>query len=106
MSAAASRAQALLLVGIVAATLEAATLVAWVAGGAHMVTQYQVATVVVEEDEFGDSIERTVMVDQFRFGLLPDKFYDGAILWLVLFGGIGPTALILRSRALRASNPS
>jgi hypothetical protein len=68
-----------------------------------MVTQYQVATVVVEEDEFGDAIERTVMVDQFRFGLLPDKFYDGAILWLVLFGGIGPTAFILRARALRNS---
>ena len=51
----------------------------WGATGAHFATQYQVATKVVEEDEFGDKVEKTVMKDEFRFGLTPDKGYDGAL---------------------------
>ncbi len=67
----------------------------WAASGAKMVTQYQVAVTVVEEDEFGDAIERTVMQDEFRFGLLPDKWYDGAIVWLGLGGGLVGLGVVL-----------
>ena len=57
----------------------------WASTGASVVTQYQVATTEVSTDEFGDEIEVTVMADQFQFGLLPDKGYDGA---LPLGGGL------------------
>ncbi|MFB6350614.1 MAG: hypothetical protein ABEN55_22770 [Bradymonadaceae bacterium] len=63
-------------VGVGSMGLAAVVLVAWLASGAHIVTQYQVPVTVTETDEFGDKIERTVMKDQFRFGLLPDRGYD------------------------------
>lgn len=64
----------------------------WYASGAAMVTQYEVATTVTEEDEFGDAIERTVMTPQFRFGLLPDRGYDSAS---TVGGGLGALGVIL-----------
>ena len=73
--------------------LAAVVLGVWVALGASFVTQYQVAETVVETDEFGDEIERTEMVDQFQFGLLPDRGYDGAApiagFFVVLGAGLG-----------------
>ncbi|MFW5967610.1 MAG: hypothetical protein ACOCV2_08840 [Persicimonas sp.] len=64
--------------GIACFLLAAVVAGVWVAHGAKFVTQYQVQETVVEEDEFGDEIERKEMVDRFRFGLMPDKGYDGA----------------------------
>lgn len=70
-----------------------ATLGVWWAAGSHFVTQYQVAETVIEEDEFGDAIERTEMRDEFRFGLMPDRGYDGAapiaLFFLLAAGGCG-----------------
>jgi hypothetical protein len=63
----------------------------WAALGAAIVTQYEVAAEVVEQDEFGDEVTRTVMMPQFRFGLLPDRGYDGA---LPLAGGFGGLAFV------------
>ena len=51
----------------------------WGATGAAQVTKYQVPKVEVEVDDFGDEVEKTVMVDEFTFGLLPDAGYDGAL---------------------------
>ncbi len=56
----------------------------WASQGAHFITLYEVPKTTVEEDAFGDKVERTKMVEQFRFGLMPDKPYDGA---LTLGGG-------------------
>lgn len=77
----------------------------WVAHGTKFVTQYQVQETVVEEDEFGDEIERKEMVDRFRFGLMPDKGYDGAA---PLGGGLLAVGIALmwldrRKRKKRAS---
>lgn len=63
--------------------LAAAVLVFWLASGARIVTVYQVPQTRVVEDAFGDKVERTKMVDNFEFGLLPDKGYDGALPWIV-----------------------
>lgn len=57
----------------------------WGFSGAPMVTQYEVAQEQTTVDEFGDEITTTEMVEQFQFGLLPDKGYDGA---LPLSGGL------------------
>lgn len=65
--------------GIAAIVIALLVLGYWGLSGASMVTQYQVATVEVNTDEFGDQIETTVMADEFQFGLLPDKGYDGAL---------------------------
>ena len=67
-----------LLAAMISLSLGLAILGFWAISGASMVTQYQVAVTEIEEDEFGDEIETTVMKDQFQFGLLPDKGYDGA----------------------------
>jgi hypothetical protein len=78
---------------------------AWLAEGAHFVTQYQTAQTISESDEFGDVIERTVMVDDFRFGLLPDKGYDAALPYFALFG-VGAIALGgIGVRRRRAATP-
>lgn len=58
----------------------------WVVSGAGLVTQYQVAVTETIEDEFGDAVEQTVLEDQFRFGLMPDKGPDGALPYLGFFG--------------------
>jgi hypothetical protein len=68
----------LLVAGVISFVLAGSVLGVWYAQGATRITQYQVATVEVEQDEFGDEIETTVMKDEFQFGLLPDKGYDGA----------------------------
>ncbi len=75
-----------------------AVLATWVALGAHPITQYQVETIVVEEDEFGDEMERAVMQDEFRFGLLPDKGYDAAAPLMAVFGGLGLVLLFVARR--------
>ncbi len=67
----------------------------WAASGSYFVTQYQVEQTVTETDEFGDEIERTVMEDEFRFGLFPDKPYDGAIVVGGLPLGVGAVLLVL-----------
>lgn len=64
---------------LVSALAAVAILGLWVFSGASLVTQYQVAQTEVIADEFGDEVEITTMVDQFQFGLLPDKGYDGAL---------------------------
>jgi hypothetical protein len=73
----------------------------WQSVGGAMVTQYQVAVTISEEDEFGDVIERTVMQDQFQFGLLPDKGYDAALPWFIGFDLIGVALLIMYLRSRR-----
>ena len=84
--------------------LAALVLVTWVALGASFVTQYQVAQVVVEEDEFGDAVERTEMVDQFQFGLLPDRGYDGALPVALFFMVVGAgLAVVGRKREKEAA---
>ena len=64
----------------------------WGLTGAHVATQYQVATEVTEEDEFGDSVTKTVMKDEFQFGLTPtDKIVDAALplgLGLAVLGSV------------------
>ncbi len=64
--------------GVVCLLVAGVVMGVWYAQGATRITQYQVATVEVETDEFGDEIETTVMKDPFEFGLFPDKGYDGA----------------------------
>jgi hypothetical protein len=81
--------------------LSAGVLGYWQSVGGAMVTQYQVAVTVSEEDEFGDVIERTEMQDQFQFGLLPDKGYDAALPWVVGFDLIGVALLIMYLRSRR-----
>ena len=76
----------------------------WAYSGANMVTQYQVQETVVETDEFGDEIERTRMKDQFQFGLLPDKPYDGAVTLGGLPGGLGVVLILLSVFRARAGN--
>lgn len=75
----------------------------WGATGAAIVTQYEVPVEIEEEDEFGDVVTRTTMIEQFRFGLLPDRGYDGA---LPLGGGAAAIGvaflLVARSRARAA----
>ncbi len=93
----------LLIVGIIFALLETGVIAYWVASGASMVTLYQVPVEVTEEDEFGDEITRTVMQDEFRFGLLPDKGPDAALPWIVLFSSVSITCFVLNSRRSKAS---
>ena len=65
--------------GIILIVLGLGVFAYWGATGAPFVTQYQVAKTTVEEDDFGDQVEKTEMVDEFRFGLMPDKGLDGAL---------------------------
>ena len=52
----------------------------WGASGAHFITLYKLPKKVVVEDDFGDKVEKTVLVDEFRFGLNPgERGYDGAL---------------------------
>lgn len=81
-------------IAIALLVLSAVVFGAWVATGAHFVTQYQVAKTIEEEDEFGDVVERTEMVDEFQFGLMPDRFVDGALPLGGGFGGLGLGLLI------------
>lgn len=64
----------------------------WGATGAEPVTKYKVPKVETTVDDFGDEVEKTVMVDEFRFGLLPDAGYDGA---LPVGGGLGGLGIAL-----------
>ncbi len=82
-------------VGVVFLVVAAGVFGYWQLSGGYFVTQYQVEQTVVEEDEFGGEIERTVMEDEFRFGLMPDKPYDGAITLGGLPGGLAVVLLIL-----------
>ena len=72
-----------------------AVVVAWQVAGGHFVTQYQVEKTVVEEDEFGDEIERSVMEDEFRFGLMPDRGYDAAAPWFGFFFVVGMGLIVV-----------
>lgn len=71
----------------------------WQMQGGSNVTKYQVPVEKEIEDDFGDTEVVTVMQDQFVFGLLPDKGYDGALPWLGLFGGLGVVSVIMAVRA-------
>ena len=64
----------------------------WGATGAEPVTKYQVAQKVTTTDDFGDEVTSLVMKDEFRFGLLPDKGYDGA---LPVGGGLAGLGVVL-----------
>ena len=77
---------------------------AWGAMGAHMITQYEVATTVVKTDEFGDEVERTVMEEQFQFGLLPDKGYDAAAPLAGFFGVLGIVLLVVARRKKKGAD--
>lgn len=95
---ASNKGSTLVIVGILFALLEVGVIGYWVASGASMVTLYQVPVEVTEEDEFGDEITRTVMQDEFRFGLLPDKGPDAALPWMILFSGISVTCFVVNAR--------
>ena len=70
--------------------LAGAVLLYWGLNGAHRITQYQVMETYEEVDpDFGDTITRERLVDQFRFGLLPDRGYDGAAPLALFFGLTG-----------------
>ncbi len=64
----------------------------WGATGAEPVTKYKVLKTKVEVDDFGDEVETSEMVEEFRFGLLPDAGYDGA---LPVGGGLGGLGIAL-----------
>ncbi len=64
---------------VVLLLVSAAVFIIWASMGADMVTKYQTPVSVVETDDFGDRVERTELRDEFTFGLLPDKGYDGAL---------------------------
>ena len=81
-----------MIAGIVLIVLGLGVFGYWGATGAEPVTKYKVPQVVVEEDDFGDKVEKTVMVDEFKFGLLPDAGYDGA---LPVGGGLGGLGIAL-----------
>ena len=80
-----------------------AVMMIWFIGGASMVTQYQVMQTEVVEDEFGDEVEREALVDQFQFGLLPDKGYDGAAPLAGFFAVLGG-GLLFAARRKKASS--
>jgi hypothetical protein len=67
----------------------------WVAAGGHMVTQYSVIKEVEEDDGFGDMVKTTAQVNEFRLGMLPDKPWDGALVWILLLGGVGGAMLVV-----------
>lgn len=90
--------RALSSLSLVGFAIALAGLVAWGVAGFHMVTQYQVAETVVVEDEFGDEVEVTEMRDEFRYGLLPDRWYDGAALPIGAGGAFGLAAAWLARR--------
>ena len=79
-------------VGIVLILLAIGVFGYWGANGAHFATQYQVQKTKTIEDDFGDKVEQKYMADEFRFGLTPDKGYDGA---LPIGGGLGGLGLVL-----------
>jgi MYXO-CTERM domain-containing protein len=92
-------------VSVFLAALAVLVLVFWAISGAALVTQYQVATTQQVEDEFGDLVEKTVLEEGFKFGLLPDKGYDGAA---PIAGGLGAVAgaLFFLSRRRREDGAS
>lgn len=73
-----SNPKVLKIAGAILLAMAVAVMAYWGVSGAKMVTQYEVRTTVVEQDEFGDEVERERMVEQFQFGLLPDRGYDAA----------------------------
>jgi hypothetical protein len=73
---------------IVLFVLSMAVLGGWAAMGAHPVTHYQVPMEKTVEDEFGDKTTVTELVDKFEFGMLPDRPWDGAIVWIGLLDGL------------------
>lgn len=85
-------------IGLVLAILSVGVMAFWAVSGTSFITQYQVATTQTVEDEFGDVIETTVLEDQFQFGLLPDRGYDGAA---PIAGGFGALAGLCFFLALR-----
>jgi len=98
---AARKGNALITLALVCLVAALAVTGAWLAMGGHFVTQYQTAQTVEEQDEFGDTIERTVMVDDFQFGLMPDKGYDAALPYIAAGGGGFVFFLFLGLRARR-----
>ena len=67
----------------------------WGASGAHFTTQYQVLQETEVEDEFGDKIKKSEMIDKFQFGLNPsDKLIDGALPIGGSLGGLGLALII------------
>lgn len=67
----------------------------WGATGAHFTTQYQVLVETEVEDDFGDKVKKSEMVDKFQFGLNPtDKLIDGALPIGGTFGGLGVALLV------------
>ena len=64
----------------------------WAATGAEPVTKYQVVEETVTTDDFGDEVTSKTMKDEFRFGMLPDKGYDGA---LPVGGGLAGLGVVL-----------
>lgn len=99
-------AKVLLAAGAVFLVFSGAVFAYWAASGSYMVTQYQVEQTVVETDEFGDEIERSRMVDEFRFGLFPDKPYDGAATLGGVPGGVGVALLVLALLRARSDKQS
>ncbi len=67
----------------------------WGATGAEPVTKYKVLVETTTVDDFGDEQKKSEMVDEFRFGLLPDAGYDGALPVGGGFGGLGFALVII-----------
>ena len=87
--------------GIVLIVLGLGVFAYWGATGAEPVTKYKVLVEYEEEDDFGDKVTKSKMVDEFRFGLLPDQGYDGALPVGGGLGGLGIALLVggvIRSR--------
>ena len=81
--------------GIVLIVLSLGVFGYWGATGAHFTTQYQVLVETEIEDDFGDKVKKSEMVDQFQFGLNPsDKLIDGALPIGGTLGGFGVVLLI------------
>lgn len=81
--------------GILLLLVSAATFIYWAVNGAHFITLYEQPETYIITDDFGDEVEKTRMVEDFRFGLNPsDKYYDGALPIGGTTGGLGLALLI------------
>ncbi len=79
---------------IVAFVLAAGVLGYWVKDGSHMANQFKTLKVTVEEDEFGDKVEKKEWVEEFHLGLM-----DGALPAALGLAGIGAVLFFLDYRS-------
>lgn len=81
--------------GIILILISLITFGYWAATGMNFITLYEQPQEYTVEDDFGDTVTKTKMVEDFKFGLNPsDKYYDGALPIGGTSGGLGLALLL------------